>query len=435
MSPLNLFSFPRAIIHIDGDYFFASCEVARNPELKGKPVITGMERGIVSSLTYEAKAMGVVRGMSLREVKKVCPNVVLLPSDYETYSLYSLRMFEIVRRFTPAVEEYSIDECFADLTGLQRPLNMSYETMAKKIKEALDSELGMTFSVGLAPTKVLAKLGSKWKKPSGLTVIPGHDIHFYLDKTPVEKIWGIGPQTSAFLNKCGIQTALQFAQKDKEWVQERFSKPFYEIWQELRGLVVYDLVTEPKTNYKSISKTRTFTPPSSEKDYVYSQLSKNIENACIKARRYKLAAKRVFFFLKSQDFRYYGFELKFSQPTSAPTTVLNVVKDYFNKVFNNKILYRATGVVLTHLAEDVNPQLDLFGVTLKAEKMSEIFGRTDEIAQRYGKHTLFLGSSLLAMNNIQHDNDRGVLAERKNNLFQGETRRKRLAIPMLGTVI
>src|SRR5512135_3459873 len=112
-------SYPRAILHVDGDSFFASCEVAKNPALRGKPVITGKERGIVSAASYEAKARGVKRGMNLREARAVCPDAIILPSDYETYSLFSERMYTIVRRYTPAVEEYSIDECFADLTGLR----------------------------------------------------------------------------------------------------------------------------------------------------------------------------------------------------------------------------------------------------------------------------------------------------------------------------
>ena len=191
--PLTLHAFPRAITHIDGDAFFASCEQSRNPSLQGKPVITGKERGIVASMSYEAKARGVTRGMRLFEVKRLCPDAVLLPSDYETYSLLSTRFFAIVRRYTPDVEEYSIDECFCDLTGLRRPLRMSYEQMAERIKRDLDRELGFTFSVGLAPNKVLAKLASKWQKPSGLTVIPGHDIHLFLQDLPVGKVWGIGP--------------------------------------------------------------------------------------------------------------------------------------------------------------------------------------------------------------------------------------------------
>src|SRR5919109_4365991 len=159
-SPLTLHAFPRAIVHIDGDAFFASCEQSRDPRLKGKPVITGKERGIASSMSYEAKARGVTRGMRLFEIKKLCPDAIILPSDYETYSLLSKRFFTIVRRYTPDVEEYSIDEVFADLTGLRRPLRLSYEQMAAKIKHELDTELGFTFSVGLAPNKVLAKIGS-----------------------------------------------------------------------------------------------------------------------------------------------------------------------------------------------------------------------------------------------------------------------------------
>ena len=181
--PLTLHSFPRAIVHIDGDAFFASCEQSRDPQLQGRPVITGKERGIVASMSYEAKARGITRGMRLFEVKRLCPDAVLLPSDYETYGLLSRRMFTIVRRYTPAVEEYSIDECFADLTGLQRPLHMSYLQIVEKIKRDLDTELGFTFSAGLAPNKVLAKIASKWKKPSGLTTIPGRDIHLFLTGT------------------------------------------------------------------------------------------------------------------------------------------------------------------------------------------------------------------------------------------------------------
>src|SRR4029450_4145302 len=107
--PLTLQTLPRAILHIDGDAFFASCEQSRKPALQGRPVVTGRERGIASSMSYEAKARGVTRGMRLQDIKRVCPEAVILPSDYETYSLLSRRLFAIVRRYTPDVEEYSID--------------------------------------------------------------------------------------------------------------------------------------------------------------------------------------------------------------------------------------------------------------------------------------------------------------------------------------
>jgi DNA polymerase-4 len=284
MTILSLNQFPRAIAHIDGDAFFASVEQAMDPRLRGRPVVTGKERGIASSMSYEAKARGVTRGMPLHEIRRLCPECVILPSDYETYSLFSVRMFDIVRRYTEDVEEYSIDECFADLTGLRRSLKMTYREMAERIKADLDGELGMTFSVGLAPTKVLAKIGSKWKKPSGLTVIFGRHIEEYLAALPVEKVWGIGPQTSAFLAKHRIMTALDYARRDEAWVKRHLSKPYQEIWHELRGTPIYPVMVAKKTEYKSIGKTKTFTPPSTDRAFVLAQLPKNVENACIKAR-------------------------------------------------------------------------------------------------------------------------------------------------------
>src|SRR5512140_578528 len=180
--PLTITSWPRAIMHLDADAFFASCEQAVRPELRGRPVICGKERGIVAAASYEAKTKGVSRGVRLSDVKKICPDAVILPSDYETYSLFSVRMFEILRRFSPDVEEYSIDEAFVDLTGLRRSFHGPYGMIAKKMQETIEMELGITVSVGVSLSKVLAKIGSKYNKPHGLTLIPGREIHIYLRK-------------------------------------------------------------------------------------------------------------------------------------------------------------------------------------------------------------------------------------------------------------
>lgn len=427
--------YPRAILHIDGDSFFASCEVAKNPALKGKPVVTGKERGIASAMTYEAKRKGVIRGMRISEIKKICPEAVILPSDYETYSLYSLRMYNIVRRYTPEVDEYSIDECFADITGLRGLYHLSYEKIAEKIKIELDHELGMTFSIGLAPTKVLAKVASKWAKPSGLTFIPLNKAHEFLTKLPIEKIWGIGTQTSALLNKFGIKTAYDFVERDKEWVSKHLAKPYFEIWQELRGEYVYKINTGEKSIYKSISKTKTFTPSSNNKEYVFAELSKNIENACIKARRYNLATSEIIFFLKTQDFKYYSAQVKFFQTVSVPQAILEAIVESFNKIYVPNTLYRATGIVLEKLVENSNIQMDLFNNNLNTEKEKVIYDYVDTISHKFGKHAIFLGSSFKAMVNNSHLGERGERAERKTDLFKGETSRRRLNIPMLGEAI
>lgn len=432
---LSVQSFPKAIMHIDGDAFFASCEVASHPELRGKPVVTGKERGIASAMTYEAKRMGVTRGMSIREIRKVCPQAIILPSDYETYSLYSKRMYEIVRRYTRAVEEYSIDECFADLTGMRIVHRMPYPDIAKRIKADLEKELGMTFSIGLAPNKVLAKVASKWKKPDGLTVLPGRLIETFLRDLPTEKIWGIGPNTSQFLAKQGVFTAMQFVNRPTEWVIANLAKPYQEIWRELRGEFVYPLSLEEKHDYSSISKTRTFTPPSKDSEYVFSQLSKNIENACIKARRHFLVSSDVSFFLKTQDFHYQGVEIKLTRATALPYEIVSVAREQFSKIFRANTLYRATGVVLSKLVKRNDDQLDLFGKVLCAQEVSSIYSESDKISKKYGKHTIFLGSSLLAMKEKSHAGERGDVARRSRELFKGETARRRIAIPYLGEVL
>ncbi len=429
---LTIHSLPRAILHVDGDSFFASCEVAKNPNLRGKCVVTGLERGIASSMTYEAKARGVTRAMKLSDIRKLIPDVVILPSDYESYSLYSRRMYEIVRRYTEDIEEYSIDECFADLTGMRRPNKMSYEDMAERIKHELDTELGMTFSVGLSLNKVVAKLASKWKKPSGLTIIRGRDMHLYLEKLHVSKVWGIGPQTSAYLEKLGVKTALDFAKRDKDWVKAHVSKPFQEIHSELNGNFVYPLTIGEKHDYSSISKTRTFTPPSSEREFVFAQLSKNIENAFIKLRRHNLFARQFAFFLKTQDFRYRALDFKLSQAVSIPHDILRVVREQFDKVFRKKEVYRATGVVLMDLTSDDTRTMDIFGRTEIVEKIKKVYEAVDEMSVKYGKHSVFLGSSFKAMKEPTHSGDRGIQNERKQNCLKGETARKRLGIPLLG---
>jgi DNA polymerase-4/DNA polymerase V len=429
--PLIISSWPRAILHLDADAFFASCEQAIHPELRGRPVITGKERGIVAAASYEAKARGVSRGVRLSDVKKLCPDAVILPSDYETYSLFSVRMFEILRRFSPDVEEYSIDEAFVDLTGLRRTYHGSYETIAEKMRATIRQELGITVSAGVSLSKVLAKIGSKHRKPDGLTMIPGREIHLFLGNLPVEKVWGIGPNTAAYLNKHGIRTALEFARKDEEFVAKHLSKPYREIWHELNGRSVYAVTTETKSAYQSISKAKTFTPPSTDEAFVFAQLSKNLENACIKARRYHLAASRVIVFLRQQDYQSAGAELKLSRPTAFPSELYTLLREGFRELYLPATPYRQTGVVLSGLVAESGVQYGLFEDTAKIAKMAKIYESIDELSRKYGKHAVQHGASLPVKLQAQHEGERGDVPVRKGDLFKGENKRQRLGLPML----
>jgi DNA polymerase-4/DNA polymerase V len=284
--------------------------------------------------------------------------------------------------------------------------------------------------VGLALTKVVAKIASKWQKPSGLTVIPGRELHSFLARVPVEKVWGIGKQTTALLAKHGVRTALELAWRPEDWVTTRFTKPVVAIWQELNGNPVLPVETQPKETYASIQKVKTFTPASAEREMVYAQMVKNIENACIKARRYKLAAQRVLIFLRTQDFRDFGREVELSRPTCFPNDMLHAIAPAFDAVFVPGTLYRATGVILHHFSEAYYGQLDLFGEVVRMQRLSNLYESVDALSAKYGKHTLFLGASLPAHLYAQHAGERGELPERHLTLLPGETSRKRLGIPM-----
>lgn len=429
--PHSYYSLSKAIVHVDGDAFFASCEQAVHPEYRGKPVVTGAERGIVATASYEARAYGIKRGVQLRDVKTLCPETIILPSNYETYSLFSKRMFEIMRRTTSMVEEYSIDEAFADITGLRGPMHKSYEQIAQQMKYQIETELGITVSLGLASTKVLAKLAANMQKPSGFTTITQGSMSDYLANTPVENVWGIGRQTTQYLKKFNIQTAKQFADKPQAWVEQHFAKPHQEVWHELNGRIMYEVQRDLKTTYASISKTRTFTPPSSDPVFVFAQLSKNIENAFIKARRYQLAAKRIVVYVKTQQYITRGVEAKLTRATSFPNEVLPLVRELFAKLFIPGTQYRATGVILVDLQLDDAIQMNLFEQPVKIDALEHIYASVDKLAEKYGKHTVFLGSSMAAHTVSQHQHYRGTIPEAKQKRAKQLHQRKFVNLPLL----
>ena len=425
----SLHSWPRAIVHIDGDAFFTSCEEAIHPELKGKPLVTGGERGIVSCASYAAKRLGVQRGVPLHEARRICPGLIVLPSDYETYSLFSRRLFAVMRRFTPDVEEYSIDEAFADITGMRRALKASYEEIALKMKTEIERELAIGVSVGLSITKVLAKIASKHQKPSGLTVIPGRQIAHYLNDLPVEKVWGIGPATTNYLAKFGVRTALGFARMSEDALRRRLTKPDVEIWRELRGESVYPVVSEEKSVYASISKTKTFAPPTRDGAYLFAQLMRNVESACIKARRYSLAPGKILVYLKKQNFDAAGREAALSRPCAWPLEFSPVVRALFDDCYRPGELYRATGVILQDLKADAGIQYGLFDDPVQVEKIRDVYAAADELAEKFGKHTLHLGSTHL-MDKLGRGR-RGTPTAREQTRFKGETARRHLGLPVL----
>ncbi len=374
--------FLRAIVHVDGDAFFASCEVARNPRLHGKPVAVGGARGIVLALTYEAKARGIVRGMPTHVARQMVPELVVLPGEYGLYKLFAQRMYRIVERHAPVVERYSIDECFADVSQCADDLE-GYWQMASTIQNELHRDLGISFSVGLAPSKVLAKVASKYRKPGGLVLIPPDGINAFLTGVSVSKVWGIGPQSAALLRNRGIERAAQFAALGVGEIRGSYARPLRDIWAELRGISVFQ-VSNLHTVQQSLAATRTFRPPTTDKSTVRAELALNVEEACARARQHGLSAGRAHCFLKSQDFQYLRFEVSFGAPTNATSRILEVVLGRFDQLFAPGIKYRATGITLSDLKDRSFSQAGLFGPDLYEQRLEAVYGVVDALGRRFG---------------------------------------------------
>jgi DNA polymerase-4/DNA polymerase V len=366
-------SWPNAILHLDADAFFASVMQVVYPRLKGKPVVVGKERGIATACSYEAKKLGVKRGLRITEIKKNFPQVVIVDSDYEIYALFSQKIFSILRRFTPLIEEYSVDEGFADIKGLRRPLNMSYEEIGAAIKNEIESSLGLTVSVGISLTKSLAKLASSFKKPSGLTVVDGLMIEEFLAKIPVEEIWGVGENTASYLQKLGIRTVFDFANQNEDFIKKNLTKPFFEIWQELHGEKIYEINPYQKNSFRSITRSATFYPPINDFNVLFSRVLSHLEEAFFAARRAGYLVGGIEIFLKTQDFRYRNKKIKLRPKISYPFSIHQMTKQELESIINQREIYRATGCCLFDFEENHNEQIFLFSDQKLEAKVKKVY--------------------------------------------------------------
>ena len=428
--PITLEAFPRAILHLDADAFYTSVEQVVHPELKGRPVVTGKERGIISCASYEAKALGIERGLLLSEARQRCPSLVVLPSDYETYSIFSRRMFNIMRRYTPAVEEYSVDEGFADLTGMQRVHRSSYKALAETIRRTIRAELGLSVSAGLSLTRTLAKLASPCRKPDGCTPVAGYHVHVLLLRTPVGRLWGIGPQSEQLLHLRGVRTGYDFVCRSESWAERLLNQPGRVLWNELRGRMMQEVDAGRNGPPLTISKCRTFGASSRDREYVRARVVRNLESAFIKLRRHGMKTGSITVALRRDDFTQWGLEAKLNRPTSSTMEAMPMAARLFDQVYVDGEAYRTAVVLLGRLKEaEAADQLELFQDRLRIERLEQVSWMVDEMDRRYGKHAVSLGGSVAL--NRHPVTGRDELPWRRLALLPGESKRKRLGIPRL----
>jgi len=379
---------PRAILHLDADAFFASVTQAVNPSLQGKPVVSGLERGIATAVSYEAKALGVQRGMPCWEIKRQFPQVTIAHSDYRLYHLFSEKMFSILKKYSPCVEVYSIDEGFVDLKGLTKPLKMTYEQIGKSIKDEIENSLGITVSIGISTTKSLAKIAANLNKPSGLTIVSNLQTEKLLKRIDISKVWGIGYRSAPKLRRFGINTAYDYTTRPENFIRKFFPKPFYEIWQELNGIPLYKVDSAPKQSYKSIMKSRTSVPPTNNKSVLWARILSHVESAFLKARKHNYSVEKIFIFLKTQNFRYHGIEIKLIERTSFPILIRKELFEAFEKIYSPNALYRATGATIYGFSKNN------YGQTLLFPKHSELLKKAEKVYPLFDENKVNFGTKL-----------------------------------------
>src|SRR4051812_21575196 len=212
----------RRILHIDMDAFYVSVEQRDDPSLRGKPLAVGGQpdrRGVVAAASYEARAFGVHSAMSMAKARRLCPSLVIVPPDFARYKAASTIIFGIYREVTPLVEPLSLDEAYLDVTENAWGEPVATD-VARRLKARIHAETALTASAGVAPNKFLAKIASGWKKPDGLTVISPDRVEPFLQRLPVDALWGVGPVTAKKLRARGIERLVDVRTADVEVLRQ-----------------------------------------------------------------------------------------------------------------------------------------------------------------------------------------------------------------------
>jgi DNA polymerase-4 len=292
----------RRIIHLDMDAFYASVEQRDDPALRGRPVAVGgrpESRGVVAAASYEARAFGVRSAMPMARALRQCPDLVVMRPDFPRYREASRQVMNILRSATPLVEPLSLDEAYLDVTA--NLWGQPYATVvARELKRRIRSELALTASAGVAPNKFLAKIASGWQKPDGLTVIPPERVEAFLQKLPVEALWGVGPVTAKKLRAIGIQRLVDVREADPA----RLAGAVGSLADWLRRLADGDdpRPVTPDRPWKSVSTETTYAPDLTDRTTMQAEVARLAGRVATSLQGKELRARTVTIKVRYADF-------------------------------------------------------------------------------------------------------------------------------------
>jgi nucleotidyltransferase/DNA polymerase involved in DNA repair len=359
-------------------------------------VIVGGDRGIAVAMSPEAKKLGVTRGMPVFKIKKIYPEVIILNHHFDLYKNIQEKMHQILLSYFGTIEEYSIDECFA----LVEPAEVKYfggeKQLLTALKKEIEEKLKVTYSLGLARTKALAKQASKLEKPNGMVLLLSKEDEIRaLKATPIDDIWGIGRKTVPDLQNLGIRNAYDFMMYENKEIEKRFSRPLLVLKKELAGENILEVENnvDPRSQ-KSIQATGTFHPASTHPKVIWREIAENAEHACERARSIHLVSNKISFFVKTSEFKYYFDEVKLSFYTADPGVILNALEPMLPKILKSKERIRSTGVILHNLTREEEIPMDLFGKQEKELQKLIVEEVADKIRKKHGNNTIKRASSV-----------------------------------------
>ena len=379
---------------VDCNNFFVSCEQLMNPALRNRAVcVLSNNDGCIIARSKEAKQMGIPMGYPLFKAKKEFKNVIYISRNFGLYHDISKRIILKLMSYTPEVEQYSIDEAFLDLTGLKKLYRCSYEEIIAKIKTEIEAEIVVPVSIGLAPTKTLAKLAcekaKKDKNLNGLCRIYRHDIDEILKRTQIEDIWGIGKNSAALFHKYGIYKCSEIVKQNDFWLKKIWGKRGLELKMELAGESANPVQSKIELP-KSIQKTSAFSHFTQDKDYIKGSLHYHSHQVCSKLRKLGLQTEIIFVMLRTKDFRVYTEKIVLPEPTDSEFLVNQYADKLLDKLYDKNIIYRSSGIYADKLSEKASSQLFLFEdeKTKKAKKIAQVW---DNIEKKYGRNSFQIG--------------------------------------------
>lgn len=400
----------RTILHVDMDAFYVACEVARRPELAGLPVVVGgtSDRGVVAAASYEARRYGIRSATSSAMARRLCPQAVFLPGDHEHYAAVSRDVHAVFAEVTPLVEPIALDEAFLDVTGALRRLGDG-RAIADGIRRRVASDLGLACSVGVAPSKLVAKLASKAAKPvadsrgvhpgPGIVVVEPAEVIGFLHRHRVEALWGVGPATLQRLHALGVITIGDLARVDeRRLVRAVGAASGRSLHQLAQG--IDDRPVEPDRATKSIGHEETFAHDRYRIDDLHHDLVRMSDSVALRLRDHGVAARTITVKVRFTDFTSITRSATVTDPLDTGPTILAVARRLLETVDPTPGV-RLLGVAGSQLVSGARQlALGFDDEAARPEAWREASGAIDEIRRRFG-------DTAIAPAALVHERDRG----------------------------